>query len=246
MRRKKRGLRALAFLLSAAMLLPMGTTAAAEETSAWDEHLDAVTTFTLADAEGRSVKMEETEIPIEYFRLEGENEQDKEHPCTLAFEEELTYLKGGMIQNSAPATVNNEGGQAHAFSYAHVGNTRVYYMGMLKIYEDDKPRNYIYYTTDTHITNKTVYAVLKEEENEKISLVYNHGTYHTIDYQFQDKDGNPTDDGPDGWTGEQVFGTDRAQAVARNKVQRKCHYPPRLSGDCDGAQERRRHREAFV
>ena len=57
---------------------------------------------------------------------------------------------------------------------ARVGEVAVYYMGKLHIEDGETSEDYIYYTTDTQITNKTVYAVLKKHENEKITLTYSH------------------------------------------------------------------------
>jgi len=86
-------------------------------------------------------------------------------------------------------------------------------VGTLTILEDDgTEQEYIYYTTDKNVTNKTAYAVLKN--GDKITLEYTHGKDHTVEYQFKDSDGKVTSEGPDGWSLDQVFGADRPLEVA--------------------------------
>ena len=58
--------------------------------------------------------------------------------------------------------MQNKSDVRHTFSRAHIGNTAVYFVGTLTIHEDDgTEQEYVYYTTDKNVTNKTVYAVLK-------------------------------------------------------------------------------------
>ena len=53
-------------------------------------------------------------------------------------------------------------------------------MGTLTILEGDgTEQEYIYYTTDKNVTNKTAYAVLKN--GDKITLEYTHGKDHTVE-----------------------------------------------------------------
>lgn len=174
---------------------------------------DPAQSFTLSDIAGQNVEMENARISIEHFVLEGKNESN-DKPCKLHFPEDLEYINGGFVKDEVQPTVENNEGKLHAFSHAHVGNTPVYYIGMLTTYDGNKPEQYIYYTTDKQITNKTVFAVLKE--NEKISLVYDHGDYYTVDYKFQDSKGQAVENGPDGWTLDDVFGADRVRIVGKN------------------------------
>ena len=60
-------------------------------------------------------------------------------------------------------------------------------MGKLHIEDGETSEDYIYYTTDTQITNKTVYAVLKKQENEKITLTYSHEADYRVQYQLFEK-----------------------------------------------------------
>ena len=54
----------------------------------------------------------------------------------------------------------NGDNKLHSYVKAHVGNVSVYYMGTLHIDNGNGTTDdYVYYTTDTQITNKTVYAV---------------------------------------------------------------------------------------
>ena len=109
--------------------------------------------------------------------------------------------------------MKNNSDVRHTFSRAHIGNTAVYFVGTLTILEDDgTEQEYIYYTTDKNVTNKTAYAVLKN--GDKITLEYTHGKDHTVEYQFKDSDGKVTSEGPDGWSLDQVFGADRPLEVA--------------------------------
>ena len=171
--------------------------------------------FTIArleEIEGYSMEMDDASIPIENFALEGENENDTGVTCRLHFPEGTQTIHGGLIEANAPALVDNDQGQSHAYAYAHVGDTRVYYTGKLTIYNDGKTEDYIFYTTDKQITKRTVYAVLKA--NEKITLVYTHGLYHRVDYQFQSMDGTilPEDESS-GWTYDKIFGEMRVRSI---------------------------------
>lgn len=168
---------------------------------------NAMMPFTLLDLEGYSMEMEGAQISVDHFKLEAEGETDT--PCKLHFDPEQSFIPGGKIADSVPLTAFSDDNQPHTFVRAHVGKTQVYYMGTLTIQEDGVSKPYIYYTTDTHITNKTVYAVLKPDE--QISLVYTHETYYDIDYQLVNADGGEAEDG---WTKDQIFGEDRAKRVA--------------------------------
>lgn len=176
----------------------------------------AFTLSTLQDIEGYSMEMDEG-ISLDHFEIEEDNKED--YPdCSLSFPSGFSSVPGGAIAQNVPGIITNQNGQSHAYLYAYVGNTRIYYVGKLTIYNDDdtnneeKPEEYIFYTTDTQITNRTVYVVLKE--TEKIALVYEHGDYHSITYEFQDADGNPVSEEPDtGWTYDAIFGK-KARAVA--------------------------------
>lgn len=172
--------------------------------------------FTLADIEGYSVEMDSVSIGVDHFKLECENNNTSNTPCTdLSFPSDVTSIQGGLLQGKVPPIMTNSKGQKHAYMGAYMGNVRIYYIGILHIKDEKRGQtDYIYYTTDTSITNKSVYAVLKD--NEKITLAYEHGMDYTVDYQFEDSKGNKTEIGPDNWTLEQVFGTNRTYAVPHN------------------------------
>ena len=161
-----------------------------------------------------NVETEDAAIPAKYFEFVCVNHQAGGSVCTDLQTASISSIKGGKLRNNVPLTLQNKSEDVrHTFSRAHIGNTAVYFVGTLTIHEDDgTEQEYIYYTTDKNVTNKTVYAVLKN--GDKITLEYTHGKDHTVEYQFKDSDGNVTSEGPDGWSLDQVFGADRPLEVA--------------------------------
>ena len=190
---------------------------AAEATgsSTLEQHLEKgyVTQQDLRSAP-HNVETEDAVIPAKYFEFVCVNHQAGGSVCTDLQTASISSIKGGKLCNNVPLTLQNKSGDVrHTFSRAHIGNTAVYFVGTLTIHEDDgTEKEYVYYTTDEKVTNKTVYAVLKSDD--KITLEYTHGKDHTVEYQFKDSDGNVTSEGPDGWSLDQVFGADRPLEVA--------------------------------
>ena len=190
---------------------------AAEATgsSTLEQHLEKgyVTQQDLRSAP-HNVETEDAVIPAKYFEFVCVNHQAGGSVCTDLQTASISSIKGGKLRNNVPLTLQNKSGDVrHTFSRAHIGNTAVYFVGTLTIHEDDgTEKEYVYYTTDEKVTNKTVYAVLKSDD--KITLEYTHGKDHTVEYQFKDSDGNVTSEGPDGWSLDQVFGADRPLEVA--------------------------------
>lgn len=191
------------------------TDGSTEETMEFDENVP----FTLSDLEGMgySVQMESAKIPIDKFELQCLYDEPGVVPCTdLHFSEGITTIDGGKIKEHVPHFVMNGDNKLHSYVKAHVGNVSVYYMGTLHIDNGNgTTENYVYYTTDTQITNKTVYAVLKEAEKEKITLTYSHESDYRIEYQMFEKDNHDVENGPDGWSYSDVFGEDRAIYVKK-------------------------------
>lgn len=189
---------------------------AAEATgsSTLEQHLEKgyVTQQDLRSAP-HNVETEDAAIPAKYFEFVCVNHHADGSACTDLQTASISSIKGGRLRNNVPLTLKNNSDVRHTFSRAHIGNTAVYFVGTLTIHEDDgTEQEYIYYTTDKNVTNKTVYAVLKSDD--KITLEYTHGKDHTVEYQFKDSDGNVTSEGPDGWSLDQVFGADRPLEVA--------------------------------
>lgn len=189
---------------------------AAEATgsSTLEQHLEKkyVTQQDLQSAP-HNVETEDAAIPAKYFEFVCVNHHADGSACTDLQTDSISSIKGGRLRNNVPLTLQNKSDVRHTFSRAHIGNTAVYFVGTLTIHEDDgTEQEYVYYTTDKNVTNKTVYAVLKS--GDKITLEYTHGKDHTVEYQFKDSDGNVTSEGPDGWSLDQVFGADRPLEVA--------------------------------
>lgn len=174
--------------------------------------------FTLAmldEVDSYTMDMDQTIDFDRYFELEAETDdgEDCTEDCELHFPENPQTIHGGEISQNVPALAYNRNDAEHIYAYAHVGQTPVYYIGNLTIYDGGAEKAYIFYTTDRQIDKKTVYAVLKE--NEKIALVYQHGTYHSIHYELVNADGEVSpQDVANGWTADRVFGADRVRAVA--------------------------------
>lgn len=189
---------------------------AAEATgsSTLEQHLEKgyVTQQDLRSAP-HNVETEDAAIPAKYFEFVCVNHHADGSACTDLQTASISSIKGGRLRNNVPLTLKNNSDVRHTFSRAHIGNTAVYFVGTLTILEDDgTEQEYIYYTTDKNVTNKTAYAVLKN--GDKITLEYTHGKDHTVEYQFKDSDGKVTSEGPDGWSLDQVFGADRPLEVA--------------------------------
>lgn len=163
-----------------------------------------------------NVETGDAAIPAKYFEFVCVNHHAGSSACTDLQTDSISSIKGGRLRSNVPLTLKNKSDVRHTFSRAHIGNTAVYFVGTLTIHEDDgTEQEYVYYTTDKKVTNKTVYAVLKSDD--KITLEYTHGKDHTVEYRFEDSDGNVTSEGPDGWSLDQVFGDDRPQEVADDK-----------------------------
>lgn len=189
---------------------------AAEATgsSTLEQHLEKgyVTQQDLRSAP-HNVETEDAAIPAKYFEFVCVNHHADGSACTDLQTASISSIKGGRLRNNVPLTLKNNSDVRHTFSRAHIGNTAVYFVGTLTILEDDgTEQEYIYYTTDKNVTNKTAYAVLKN--GDKITLECTHGKDHTVEYQFKDSDGKVTSEGPDGWSLDQVFGADRPLEVA--------------------------------
>lgn len=189
---------------------------AAEATgsSTLEQHLEKgyVTQQDLRSAP-HNVETEDAAIPAKYFEFVCVNHHADGSACTDLQTASISSIKGGRLRNNVPLTLKNNSDVRHTFSRAHIGNTAVYFVGTLTILEDDgTEQEYIYYTTDKNVTNKTAYAVLKN--GDKITLEYTHGKDHTVEYQFKDSDGKVTSEGSDGWSLDQVFGADRPLEVA--------------------------------
>lgn len=173
--------------------------------------------FTLSNLENTNYKMEmdNAQISTEHFELEciqaQENESIKD-PLNFGG---IQTIRGGKLKNNVPPVIENTKGQKHSYIKAHVENVQVYYVGKLLIEDQGEQKEYIYYTTDTQITNKTVYAVLKL--NEKITLSYSHNVDYTISYQFKNKTGQVTEKGPNDWSYDEVFGEYRAITGLKNQ-----------------------------
>lgn len=175
--------------------------------------------FTSADmdAMGASVEMEESKISTDNFVLECVNHNSSEDPCKDLSLGHIKNIQGGKLKENAPSIIENRNGGKHSYSNAHVGKVQVYFIGKLYITDNTgTKKEYVYYTTDEKITNKTVYAVLKDDE--KISLQYEHGIDYTVDYQFENSSGVVTETGPDNWSLNDVFGDERAFAVSHNQA----------------------------
>ncbi|MDO4444892.1 MAG: hypothetical protein Q4C97_05070 [Bacillota bacterium] len=187
------------------------------ETAEFDEDKP----FTISELEGMGyhVEMDGAKIPIKNFKLQCLYEKAGEIPCDdLRFAAGTKYIDGGKIKDHAPRFVSNGGNKLHSYVKAHVGEVSVYYMGTLHIEKGDgTEEDYVYYTTDTQITNKTVYAVLKEKEQEKITLTYSHEADYKVEYQMFEKGDHNIEQGPDGWSYSDVFGEDRAISVKKGQ-----------------------------
>lgn len=118
---------------------------------------------------------------------------------------QIESLTPGSIENAAPKTINyNE--HNHMYRRAVVGNTPVYYAGILNV----GGTKYVYYVTSQKNTERTVYSVLKD--GEKINLLYVHKNAYTIDYELKNDGGS---DGP-ALQADDVFGADRTEVVEKN------------------------------
>ena len=118
----------------------------------------------------------------------------------------ITELAPGALENVAPKTVFFNG-QNHMYRRAVVGNTPVYYVGIVNV--NGTP--YVYYVTSRKNTDRASYSVLKP--GEKIDLLYIHKNSCQIHYELE----NERTDAPDSdLTADEVFGGDRMEVVEEN------------------------------
>ena len=117
----------------------------------------------------------------------------------------VTDLEPGSIESAAPKTIAYNG-HNHMYRRAVVGNTPVYYAGLLNVGGTE----YVYYVTSQKNTDRTAYSILKE--GEKIDLLYIHKNAYTIEYELENK-GNAADSD---LNADDVFGEDRTEAVEQN------------------------------
>lgn len=118
----------------------------------------------------------------------------------------ITELTPGALENVAPKTVFfNE--QNHMYRRAVVGNTPVYYVGIVNV----DGTSYVYYVTSQKNSDRASYSVLKP--GEKIDLLYVHKNSYQIRYELE----NERTDAPDSdLTADEVFGGDRMEVVEEN------------------------------
>ena len=115
-------------------------------------------------------------------------------------------LTPGSIENAAPKTIDYRG-HNHMYRRAVVGNTPVYYAGILNVGGTE----YVYYVTSQKNSDRTSYSVLKP--GEKIDLLYVHKNSYQIRYKLE----NERTDAPDSnLTADEVFGGDRMEVVEEN------------------------------
>lgn len=137
-----------------------------------------------------------------------DDEDDQKHTVLKEYvmeDMQIESLTPGSIENAAPKTINCKG-HNHMYRRAVVGNTPVYYAGILNVGGTE----YVYYVTSQKNTERTVYSVLKD--GEKINLLYVHKNAYTIDYELEN-DGDS--DGP-ALQADDVFGADRTEVVENN------------------------------
>lgn len=173
--------------------------------------------FTLSSLEdtGYRLVMDNAQIETKHFLLEcvqAENGQVNKDDLTFG---DVTTIKGGGLKDNVPKVVSNSKGQKHSYLYAHINGVRVYHIGKLYISQGETEEEYVYYTTDELIDNKTVYAILKE--NEQIHLSYSHEVDYIINYKFKNKNVD-TDIGPNDWDLDRVFTPDRKLTSKKGEV----------------------------
>lgn len=118
----------------------------------------------------------------------------------------FTELTPGALENVAPKTVFVNG-QNHMYRRAVVGNTPVYYVGIVNVGGTE----YVYYVTSQKNTDRASYSVLKP--GEKIDLLYVHKNSYQIQYDLK----NERTDAPNSdLTADEVFGGDRMEVVEEN------------------------------
>ena len=192
------------------------TDGSTEETMEFDENVP----FTLSDLEGMgySVQMESAKIPIDKFELQCLYDEPGVVPCTdLHFSEGITTIDGGKIKEHVPHFVMNRDNKLHSYVKAMWGMFLVIIWEHSILIMEMVQQIMFIIQTDTQITNKTVYAVLKKAE--KITLTYSHESDYRIEYQMFEKDNHDVENGPDGWSYSDVFGEDGRFMSKRDMMQ---------------------------
>lgn len=138
-----------------------------------------------------------------------DDEDDQEHTNLKQYVMNgmnITELTPGVLENVAPKTVFfNE--QNHMYRRAVVGNTPVYYVGIVNV----GGTKYVYYVTSQKNTDRASYSVLKP--GEKIDLLYVHKNSYQIQYKLENE---RTDAPGSDLTADEVFGGDRMEVVEEN------------------------------
>lgn len=138
-----------------------------------------------------------------------DDEDDQKHTDLKQYVRDvlhITELTPGALENVAPKTVFFNG-QNHMYRRAVVGNTPVYYVGIVNV----GGTKYVYYVTSQKNTDRASYSVLKP--GEKIDLLYVHKNSYQIQYDLK----NERTDAPNSdLTADEVFGGDRMEVVEEN------------------------------
>lgn len=138
-----------------------------------------------------------------------DDEDDQKHTDLKQYVRDvlhITELTPGALENVAPKTVLFNG-QNHMYRRAVVGNTPVYYVGIVNV----GGTKYVYYVTSQKNTDRASYSVLKP--GEKIDLLYVHKNSYQIQYDLK----NERTDAPNSdLTADEVFGGDRMEVVEEN------------------------------
>lgn len=138
-----------------------------------------------------------------------DDEDDQEHTDLKKYvmnDLHIESLTPGSIENAAPKTINYKE-HNHMYRRAVVGNTPVYYAGILNVGGTE----YVYYVTSQKNTERTSYSVLRP--GEKINLLYVHKNSYQIHYVLKNE---RTDAQDSDLTADEVFGGDRMEVVEEN------------------------------
>lgn len=164
-----------------------------------------------AEADEKNTVVLDNAIPIEgyfEFRCLGDGIHSDDVTDYMA----ATYqsIESGMLNQALPTTFFYNG-HDHMYLRAHVGNTQIYRIGVLKYGGVE----HVYYSAENTPDSGTTYAILKD--GDKIVVDYIHTTAYQIDYRFEDHaTGKEVAYGPDGSDVNAIFGVDTPTVIETN------------------------------
>lgn len=199
------------------------------------ETLDAGGTYTRSELEAMGVDVLDQatgKIPASYFAyyIDSRNTEADEAnyvPAETLLTEEADKaqisvpIQQGKLDLHVPQELKcSAHEETHKYQRAIVDGVSVYYVGILRVYEQDgqpQPyKDYVYYSATDEALGQKLAAYTVLAENEKIRLYYSPSHGIPVTYEIkQDEEQAKTADDAYPYTLDETFGSDRIQSVKK-------------------------------